>query len=116
MIAYGHIIHVATPDDWLRDRHALFYEPDSLESEVFIHCCRRDQLRGVLGRHFAGHRALVLLVIDPRQLTSPLRVEESRPGDYYPYVYGPIDRVAVVSVFPIEADSTGSFTLPDGFD
>ncbi len=114
MIARGHIIHVATPDAWLRDRHALFYEPDSLESESFIHSCRSDQLRGVLGRHFAGHRALVLLVIDPTQLTSELRVEESRPGDWYPHVYGPIDRIAVVGVFPIEVDSTGAFILPDG--
>ena len=57
---------------------------------------------------------IVLLVIDPTKLTSELRVEESRPGDWYPHVYGPIDRIAVVSVFPIEAGSTGAFILPDG--
>ena len=113
MIAQVHIIHVTTPDAWRRGSGSPFYEPDSLAAEGFVHNCRPEQLRGVLARHFAGHRALVLLVVDPAKLTAELRVEESRPGDWYPHVYGPIDRAAVVDVFPIEADSTGAFTLPD---
>lgn len=114
MIAHGHIIHVTTPEAWRRQSDAPAYEADSLQSQGYIHNCRPAQLRGVLGRHFAGHRALLLLVIDPAQLTADVREEEARHGERYPHVYGPIDRSAVVSVLPIEADSHGGFTLPDG--
>lgn len=113
MIAQGHILHVTTPEAWRRGAERAFYEAESLATEGFIHNCRPAQLRGVLGRHFAGHRALVLLVIDPALLTSEVRDEESH-GETFPHVYGPIDRAAVVSLIPIETDSTGRFTLPEG--
>ncbi|MCY4600669.1 MAG: DUF952 domain-containing protein [Acidobacteria bacterium] len=115
MIAQGHILHVTTPEAWRRAADTPYFEAESLASEGVIHNCRPTQLRGVLGRHFAGHRALVLLVIDPSLLTSEVR-EESAASDTFPHVYGPIDRPAVVSVLPIEADSTGSFTLPEGIE
>ena len=115
MIAQEHILHVTTPEAWRRAGDTPYYEAESLASEGFIHNCRPAQLRGVLGRHFAGHRALVLLVVDPGRLTSEVREEESH-GETFPHVYGPIDRAAVVSVLPIEADSTGRFTLPDGVE
>ena len=112
MIAQGYILHVTTPDAWRRAAETPFYEAESLAVEGFIHNCRPDQLRGVLGRHFAGHQVLVLLVIDPSLLTSEVR-EEAAADDTFPHIYGPIDRAAVVSVLPIEADSAGRFTLPD---
>ena len=115
MIAQGHILHVTTPEAWRRGAETPYYEAESLSTEGFIHNCRPDQLRGVLGRHFAGHRALVLLVVDPARLTSEVQDEESR-GETFPHVYGPIDRAAVVSVLPIETDSTGRFTLPEGVE
>lgn len=115
MIAQDLILHVTTPEAWRRAGETPYYKAESLGSEGFIHNCRPAQLRGVLGRHFAGHRALVLLVVDPGRLTSEVREEESH-GETFPHVYGPIDRAAVVSVLPIEADSTGRFTLPDGVE
>ena len=116
MITQGHIIHVTTPESWRRQADTPFYEADSLSSEGFIHNCHPSQLRGVLGRHFAGNRALVLLVIDPALLTSELREEEASSGERFPHIYGPLDRAAVLSVLPIEADGLGSFTLPEGFE
>ena len=113
MIAQGRILHVTTPEAWRRGADTPYYEAESLASEGFIHNCRPAQLRGVLGRHFAGHRALVLLVVDPSLLTSEVREEDSA-GDTFPHVYGPIDRAAVVGVLPIETESTGRFTLPEG--
>ena len=115
MIAQGRILHVTTPEAWRRGADTPYYEAESLASEGFIHNCRPAQLRGVLGRHFAGHRALVLLAVDPSLLTSEVREEDSA-GDTFPHVYGPIDRAAVVSVLPIEIDSTGRFTLPEGVE
>ena len=120
MITQGHIIHVTTPESWRRQADTPFYEADSLSSEGFIHNCHPPQLRGVLGRHFAGNLglvgALVLLVIDPALLTSELREEEASAGERFPHIYGPLDRAAVLSVLPIETDGLGSFTLPEGFE
>ena len=115
MIAQDRILHVATPEAWRRGAETPLYEAESLATEGFIHNCHPAQLRGVLGRHFAGHRALVLLVIDPALLTSEVREEEA-VGETFPHVYGPIDRAAVVSVLPIETDSTGMFSLPEGIE
>ena len=115
MIAQDRILHVATPEAWRQGGETPYYEAESLATEGFIHNCRPAQLRGVLGRHFAGHRALVLLVIDPAFLTSEVREEEA-VGETFPHVYGPIDRAAVVSVLPIETDSTGRFSLPEGIE
>ena len=114
MIAHDRIVHVTTPEAWGRRSDAPAYEADSLRSQGYVHACRPARLREVLGRHFAGHRALLLLVIDPARLTADVREEEASPGERYPHVYGPIDRAAVVDVLPIEADARGIFILPDG--
>lgn len=88
------IVHVTSREAWEASRGLGFYEPDGLETERFIHCCTPEQLEGVLERWFQGDRAgLVVLMIDPRRLTSELRWE-----DGLPHVYGPLDVDAVTSV------------------
>lgn len=110
------LIHITTPAAWAAGSDTPHYAPARLVTEGFIHASRTGQVRGVLGRHYAGHRALLLLLIDPQNLTYEVREEEAGHGEIYPHVYGPIDRAAVFDVIPIEADATGSFQLPDGID
>ena len=113
MISEGQIIHVAMPSAWRSSNET--YTSDSLASDGFIHSCTPDQVAGVLARHFAGHRALLLLVISPPDLVSAVRVEEAPPHGWYPHIYGPINQAAVVNVLPIEAGPDGVFILPEGF-
>ncbi|MBL75407.1 MAG: hypothetical protein CL763_00525 [Chloroflexi bacterium] len=107
------ILHVTTFQHWSQFKNYPFYESDSLQNEGFIHNCTKEQLLGVIGRHFASHQILMLLEIDTSKLVNPLRMEESYPGDWYPHLYGSLNKDAITKIIPMEADSFGSFTMPD---
>lgn len=101
------LLHISTPAGWAAARAAGEVAPDSLAVEGFVHCSTRDQLAGTLARHFAGAGELVVLVLDPDALGADLRWEESRPGERFPHVYGPIPVGAVVAVEPVSAPPGG---------
>ena len=107
------ILHITTFSHWSQFEGRSCYESSTFNTDGFIHNCTKDQLLGVIGRHFASHRVLMLLVIDTSQLINPLRMEESYPGDWYPHIYGCLNKDAILNIIPMEADSFGSFTMPD---
>jgi uncharacterized protein (DUF952 family) len=92
------ILHITTPAAWAEAGRTGSVVADSLDTEGFVHCSTRDQLAGTLARHFAGAGELVVLVLDPDAIPAALRWEESRPGERYPHVYGPIPVAAVRAV------------------
>ena len=72
----------------------------TLEEEGFIHCSVREQLPGVLSRHYAAYPGdLLLLTVEPALLGSPLRwdVVDSAAGERFPHLYGPITPDAVTA-------------------
>ncbi len=91
------IFHIVLSDAW-EAFTGESYEAASLAEEGFIHCSFADQLGGVLGRYYSGVSSVVVLGIDPKKLTSKLVSEPSTGGEFYPHIYGPINRDAVVSV------------------
>jgi uncharacterized protein (DUF952 family) len=108
------ILHICGRSEWPpEDEH---YRAESLDEVGFIHCSDFGTVHLPANAVFAGRTDLVLLVIDPDLLDVPLRWEEADPpGDnlpWFPHVYGPIARRAVVAVhdFPIQPD--GTFVLP----
>ena len=71
----------------------------ALKSDGFIHCCLFDQIEDVLKNWFAGKRSLVILEIDVKKMTSPVKYENFEGGlETFPHVYGPINIDAVVNV------------------
>ena len=100
------IYHLALVSDWEAARRDGAYAVSTLgvtlEQEGFIHASRADQWRAVKERFYADvTEPLVLLVIDPARLTSPLVVEPvAGTGDEFPHVYGPINLDAVVRLEP----------------
>lgn len=112
MLPPGSIVHVATPADWAHGAETPHYQAAHFAVEGFHHACTPAQVAAVLGRHFSGHRLLLLLVVDTARLSSPMRWESAH-GQEYPHVYGPIERAAVIEVIPIEGDSFGEFILPE---
>jgi uncharacterized protein (DUF952 family) len=109
------ILHVTTRSAWFAAQKRGMYLADSLGSEGFIHCSKADQILRVAELIFTGQHGLVMLVIDPVQLTPELRWE---PGvdlttELFPHIYGPINLDAVVSVLDFEPDANGRFHLPD---
>jgi uncharacterized protein (DUF952 family) len=106
------ILHAASRVDWEAAQQSGAYRADSLAAEGFIHCSTPDQILRVANMLYRGRLDLVLLVVDPGQLSGELRWE---PGvdlasERFPHVYGPLDLAAVVAALDFEPDPDGSFT------
>lgn len=104
------IFHIATVADWEAAQVSGSYTTSTrgrtLAEEGFVHASRGDQWQDVRRRWYAGvTQPLVLLVIDPQLLTSPV-VDEAVPGsdETFPHIYGPLDPAAVVRTIPLAAD------------
>lgn len=102
------IFHIATVADWTAAQASGGYTTSTigrtLVEEGFIHASRADQWQGVRSRFYADvTEPLVLLVIDPDRLTSPV-VEEAvgEGGETFPHVYGPLNPSAVVQTIPLD--------------
>jgi uncharacterized protein (DUF952 family) len=80
----------------------------------FIHLSAGHQVAGTLAKYFAGQRDLVLLAVDPGRLGKRLRWEESRGGELFPHLYGPLDLDHVLSVEALVLQEDGTHRLPEG--
>jgi uncharacterized protein (DUF952 family) len=109
------IYHLVTNSEWEKARASGVYAPASLASEGFLHCSMLGQLAPVAERYFPGRDGVVILRIDRSRLTSPVRYEESEPGEHYPHLYGPLDLRAVVESRPLRFDSLGRAQLPSAW-
>lgn len=113
--------HIALERDWQQAQAAGQYRVSTLDRTLdevgFIHAAYAEQWEGVRERHYGGVVArLVLLVIDPDRLSSPVRVEpDPVTGQSFPHVYGPIDVDAVVEVrrLPRRVGAAVRHDLPD---
>lgn len=74
----------------------------------------------VANAFFAGRSDLVILVIDPARLKSPVRWEAPHStgrlpgfaqGSVFPHVYGPINVDAVARVVDLVQGAAGTFAL-----
>jgi glutathione S-transferase len=108
------IYHLASRPAWER-APAEPYRADSLTGEGFIHCSNADQVAWAANRFCAGADDLLVLFIDAGRLTSPLRDEDGGNGPWFPHVYGPINRDAVVAVQPLRRGPDGLWAFtPEG--
>lgn len=116
------ICHITTRAAWdLAQAGGVFRSPE-FEDLGFIHCSTPDQVLLVANSLFAGRTGLVLLVIDPARLKSPLRWEPPHSwtgrlpgfthGAMFPHVHGPIEVEAVVRTVELIPNENGSFILP----
>ncbi len=102
------IYHLTHQADWLSAQEKGEYRAESLETEGFIHCSTAEQVTHVANAFYAAQKDLLLLVIDPSKLTSPLQWEapahpteasapESLNGEF-PHIYGALNLDAVTEV------------------
>ena len=109
------IVHITSRDEW-QQAGALddVYRHESLDTEGFIHCSTPDQVVIPANERFAGRTDLVLLVIDPGRVSSPLVYEDcTDTGTEFPHVYGPIPLDAVVDVVAYPCRPDGTFDPPN---
>ena len=115
------LVHIASRLAWDEAARLGRYAPPSLDTEGFIHCSSAEQASAVASSFYRGRRGLVLLVIDPRRLTSLLKWEPAAQGSpppglpadsLFPHIYGSLNLDAVVQVLDFEPDANGEFSLP----
>jgi uncharacterized protein (DUF952 family) len=111
------IYHVTSDADWRAALPTGHYRWStrgrSLDDVGFIHCSYAEQVTRVANAIYLGVHGLVLLVIDPSRLTSPVRDEApDKSEETFPHIYGPLNTHAVVEVRPFEPSHDGSFELP----
>lgn len=103
------LFHIVDPGDWEAARHVGSYRAASLDSEGFVHCSFATQVQATLARHYPGRHGLLVLELDPRKITAPVRVEFSQAsGDSFPHVYGPLPVDAVTAVHQADEWISGS--------
>lgn len=63
---------------------------------------------------YVGRSDLVVLQIDPAQLSVPVTwepgIDEDPAGPWFPHIYGEINPDAVVAVHPFVPNNSGGFT------
>ncbi len=92
------IYHLVKSEEWERFDISDEYETESLGREGFIHCSFKHQLEGVLRRYFANESKIVILHINPFLLEAEVILEPAPDGEFYPHVYGRINRSAIVKI------------------
>ena len=108
------ITHIAFASDWQHAQQVGQYQHPSLIAEGFIHCSTPTQVLATAQRFFpAPQPPLVLLTIDPAQLTAALKYELADNGLAYPHLYGPLNLDAVSQIDPFDADAHGHYTFPE---
>ena len=101
--------HLTPADWWAAADPALSLGAPSLASEGFIHCTDgAAEMVATANRHYADDpRPFVVLTVDLDRVASPWTVDD--PGQIYPHIHGPIDRVAIVKVVEALRDHAGAF-------
>lgn len=90
--------HITTPENWENFQNSDYYEAESLHTEGFIHGSYWEQLDETLSLYYNGVSKIILIEIDPSELTSKLVIEKSREGNLFPHIYGTINKSAIVKV------------------
>ncbi|MGV9797220.1 DUF952 domain-containing protein [Mycobacterium sp. NPDC003449] len=107
------LVHLCSAEDWQRARDRGEHRPASLGAEGFIHLSAPEQVHLPANRLYAGRRGLVLLRIDPAELSDPVRWEPGVPTDpqamRFPHLYGPLPVTAVTGVGAYEPGPDGLF-------
>lgn len=90
------------------------YKPDSLETDGFIHCTRSNQMFFVANKYYEGQHMIVWL-IDPTLLHSPIKYEGTLNSNLYPHVYGPIHTSAIIDSQEMQPAEDLTYDIPNEF-
>ena len=106
------IYHIVTPEVWENFKDKDFYEAESLQTEGFIHCSFAGQLEAVLQRYYSDAERVLILEIETEKLVSKLIEEPSTNNEFYPHIYGAINREAIVGIEKrfLSREQTRNFT------
>lgn len=92
------IYHITTKDWWATFAGLDYYESPTFNEETFIHLSTAEQVSGVLVRYYAGQTNLLKLHVDTEKLSAELKYEQATNNEYFPHLYGRLNKSAVLVV------------------
>lgn len=92
------IYHITTKSWWIKFEGLDYYESPTFNEETFIHLSTTDQVSGVLERYYAGQTDLLKLHIDTEKLSAELKYELATNHEYFPHLYGRLNKSAILVV------------------
>jgi uncharacterized protein (DUF952 family) len=104
------IYHITMPDNYLQYKDEELYQAPSLQSEGFIHCSTKAQLKATCERYFSKAPAIFIICLDETKITSDIRYELATIGEEFPHIYGPINKDAIVEIKSYE-NKFGKFAI-----
>ena len=81
-------------------------------ADGYIHLSTAAQLTETVDKHFAGQTDLHVAAVDLGAFGGSLKWEESRGGQLFPHLYGPLPLEAVIAYGPLQRDDDGTMRLP----
>ncbi|KQR81200.1 DUF952 domain-containing protein [Sphingomonas sp. Leaf343] len=81
-------------------------------ADGYIHLSTADQLTETVDKHLAGQHDLHVAAVDLGSFGASLKWEESRGGQLFPHLYGPLLLETVIAYGPLERDPDGAVKLP----
>ena len=81
-------------------------------ADGYIHLSTATQLTETVDKHFAGQPDLHVAAVDLGSFGGSLKWEESRGGQFFPHLYGPLVLDTVVAYGPLHRDDDGTVRLP----
>ncbi len=114
------ILHIVPADEFRAQPDSQPYLPARYAADGFIHCTKEPEvLLHIADSYYKTTQGEVLvLVIDPDKLTSPLKWEPPSPTPepssplssvLFPHIYGPLNREAIIEVRIAVRDPQGGF-------
>ncbi|USU05770.1 DUF952 domain-containing protein [Sphingomonadaceae bacterium OTU29LAMAA1] len=81
-------------------------------TDGYLHMSTAAQLTETVDKHFAGQSDLHVAAVDLGSFGDSLKWEESRGGQLFPHLYGPLLLETVIAYSPLERDEDGTVRLP----
>ena len=108
------IYHIARMNEWENWIQDSQYSPPSLLDEGFIHCSVKDDLVESARCWFGDEDTLVVLCIDPLEITAEIRYENSAErSSAMPHIFGPVPVHAIQSILIMSRDAGGKYILQE---
>ena len=81
-------------------------------ADGYLHLSTDAQLTETVDKHFAGQTDLYVAAVDLGAFGDSLKWEESRGGQLFPHLYGPLLLETVIAYGPLRRDPDGKVMLP----
>ena len=106
------IYHLVPVDYWEAQPIEQSYVPVDYVREGFIHCTKgADQMVIVANRYYRNDpRVWLVLVLDEQAITSEIKYELGGDGQFYPHIYGPLNRDAIREAKRMPRNVDGTFS------